>query len=286
MADDIDRSEWGHSQTSKEVLNDFWGKLLEKADYCEKEEIKFFLHCTTLTGKKSIMKSGRLYGGQTGLPARAPLASYDDLKGIWLAISSKDLPRRSPYGTQRMVFRVRDIMTYLGTDLKEGSESDNEDKWDAPESDDDKGKGGKSNKRTTKKKNKGKHRTVNREQKECYLKHKIPTKPKLSVPLLFFECAHYYGSTQYARLLLVRSSDPKADWCREMCKELDIRDNPFLQFLNGRIWTYRSGDMGRDIVVEVLVVGDIVFDQLLEPPSWDEVGTVSRAGFDPRLGVC
>lgn len=285
MADVIDGTEWGVSKIKKETLDEYWGLLLEKADYNDKEEIKFFLHCTTLKGKKSIIKSGRLFGGKTDLPARAPLASYEELKGVWLAISSEDLPRRSPYGTQRMVFRVRDIMTYLGTKPKDGSDVEDDDRWDAPESDGEEAKGGKSKKtrRKEKKKNKG---NVNRKQKECYLKHKIPPKPQLSVPLLFFECAHHYGTTQYARLLLVRSSDPKVEWCREMCKELDIRDNPFLQFLHGRIWTYRSGDSGKSVVVEVLVIGDIVFDQLLEPPIWDEVGTLSRAGFDPRLGVC
>lgn len=286
MAHHIDRTDWGVSRTGKETLDAYWDKLLEKADYNDKEEIKYFLHCTTLKGKKSITKSGKLYGGQTDLPARAPLASYAELKGIWLAISSLEMPRRSPYGTQRMVFRVRDIMTYLGNEMKDGSDSENEDKWDAPECDDEMEKSKKSNNGGCKSKNKKKHRQVNMQQKECYMKHKIPKKPQLSVPLLFFECAHYYGSTQYVRLLLVRSSDPKVEWCHETCKELDIRDNPFLQFLHGRVWTYRSGDSGRGIIIEVLVVGDIIFDQLLEPPTWDEVGTVSRAGFDPRLGIC
>lgn len=179
-------------------------------------------------------------------------------------------------------------MNYLGTELKEGNESEGDDKWDAPESDEDKGKGGKTKKEASKKKDKKKNKgNVNKKQKECYLKHTLPPpKPNLTVPLLFFECAHYYGTTQYVRLLLVRSSDPKAEWCKEMCKELEIRNNPFLQFLHGRIWTYRSSDSGKGIVVEVLLVGDIEFDKLLEPPEWDEVGTVSRAGFDPRLGIC
>lgn len=284
MADDVDRSEWGASGTSRDTLEEYWNKLLEKADYFEKEEIKFFYHCTSLTGKRSIMHCKQLNGGKTDLPAKAPLASYDGLKGVWLAISSKDLPNRSPYGTQRMVFRVKDIFTYMGKDLTE--HSDSEDRWDAEESDEETVGTAQIAKGKAKKRDKKKQRKANKQQKECYLKPRIPDKPKLTIPLLFFECAHFYGSTQYVRLLLVRCTDPKAEWCRETCKELDIHDNPFLQFLNGRIWTYRSGESGKGVVIEVLLVGDIAFDKLLEPPIWDEVGTLPRAGFDPRLGIC
>ena len=289
---DSEKAHWGSSKTSLDTLDSFWDRLLEILEYDnEREEIKYLLHCTTLNGKKSITESSRLYGGATDLPARAPLASYTGLKGIWMAPSPVELPRRSPYGTQRMIFRVGDIIKYLGTKYEESGDDDendvDEDKWDAVQQDDikeTKGKGSKKGK--DKKDRKKKNREVNRKQKDCYLKHKIAQKPELELPLLFFECAHHYGSTQYVRLLLVRASDPKAEWCRQFCKEIELCDNPFFEFETGRVWTYRMGGKGRDIVVELLVVGDIVFDKLRQHPDWDDVGTLSRAGFDPRIGLC
>lgn len=280
-----DRELWGVPRTDKRTLDDYWDKLLEKADHNEREEIKFFLHCTTLKGKKAITKSGCLIGGKTDLPARAPLASYEGLKGTWLAMSTRDLPSRSPYGTQRMIFRVRDIMQYMGM-AEDTTARDSDDTWEAPEDE----LGGRSGRQKTKsgKDKKKKHKPVNSKQKDCYLRHKVTQKPRLTMPLLFFECAHFYGDNQYLRMLLVRESDPKSDWCREMCKEINIHDNPFFQFLNGRLYTYCQSESTKvnQIFIEILVVGDIVFDKLLEPPNWDEVGTLSRAGFDPRLGIC
>ena len=170
---------------------------------------------------------------------------------------------------------------YISDDTDEADD----DKWDSHEADvaeqDAYSKKGKN--KTGGKKAK----PVNRKQKECYLKHKVPEKLKLRDPLLFFECAHYFGSNQYVRLLLVRDSDTKVEWCREFCKELDIRNNPFLEFHYGRIWTYSYSKEGKhNVLVEVLVVGDIVFERLEQPPNWDVVGTMSRSGFDPRLGIC
>ncbi|KAL4235609.1 hypothetical protein ACF0H5_004005 [Mactra antiquata] len=283
----IDRSEWEAPKTSKAMLDEYWDKLLKKADDNEQEEIKFFLHCTTLNGKKSILKCGRLNGGTTTLPDRAPLASYLGMKGIWFAIAPRELPRRSPYGTQRMKFRVRDIMTYLGRPI-DTNDIDEDDQWHATEEDQglEKEKKGKA-KGNKDKKSRKKAQSHLKRQKECYLKHKLPEKQQLSQPMLFFENAHYYGNNQYVRLLLVHPQDPNVEWCLEFCKELDIRDNPFLQFLHGRIYTYRKGEHpNSSIFVEVLVVGDVVFNDLLEPPDWDEVGTMSRAGFDPRNGIC
>lgn len=285
--EDVDRSEWGTSMTSQAMLDEYWEKLLKKADDYEQEEIKFFIHSTTLTGKKSIQKSERLNGGMTDLPARAPLASYCGLKGIWFAMSNRELPRRSPYGTQRMKFRVRDIMTYLGRKIEDKRDSDDDDRWDTSETEPvaDKVRKGKKGNKDKKSRNKSKNHL--KRQKECYLKHKVPEKAQLSQPLLFFENAHHYNNTQYVRLLLIHPLHPNVEWCREFCKELDIRNNPFLHFLHGRIYTYRTGEHPKSgIFIEVLVVGDIVFSELLEPPVWDEVGTLTRAGFDPRCGVC
>ena len=289
------KEEWGSSKTSLDALDTFWGKLLEILEYDnEREEIKYLLHCTTLNGKKAITESGRLNGGATDLPAKAPLASYLGLKGIWMAPSPPELPRRSPYGTQRMIFKVGDMIKYLGTKYEESGEeddsvvnADDEDTWDAVQPDGIKEpKGRVSKKGKDKRERKKKHREVNRKQKECYLKHKVAQKAELELPLLFFECAHHYGSTQYVRLLLVRASDPKVEWCRQFCKEIELCDNPFFEFETGRVWTYRMGGKGRYIVVELLIVGNIVFDKLREHPTWDDVGTLSRAGFDPRIGLC
>ena len=277
---------WGTSKTSLETLDFYWDSVLKIVEFgCEREEIKFLIHCTTLTGKKLIKESGRLIGGSTDLPARAPLASYTGLKGIWMALSPMELPTRSPYGTQQMIFRVGDITKYLGRQYEDESENvEDGDMLDATEEDVHSEKDKKSRK-GKKKERKRKQRNVNRKQKECYLKHKIPEKIELELPLLFFECAHHYGSTQYVRLLLICASDPKVEWCRQFCKEIELCDNPFFEFEKGRVWTYRLTGKARDIVVEVLIVGDIVFDKLREPPSWDVVGTMSRAGFDPKLGL-
>ena len=282
---------WGTSKTSLDTLDSFWEKLLEILEYDnEREEIKYLLHCTTLSGKKAITGSGRLYGGATDLPARAPLASYSGLKGIWMAPSPAELPRRSPYGTQRMVFRVGDVIKYLGTKYENSSDddddNDDDDKWDTGGQDDKKATKGRGSKKGREKRDrKKKQREVIRKQKD-YLKHKIAQKAELDLPLLFFECAHHYGSTQYVRLLLVRASDPKVEWCKQFCKEIELCNNPFFEFETGRVWTYRIGGKARDIVVELLVIGDVVFDKLRQPPDWDDVGTLSRAGFDPRIGLC
>lgn len=279
---------WGTSKTSLDTLDSYWNKLLEVLEYDnEREEVKFLLHSTTLKGKNSIKESGCLYGGPTDLPARAPLASYTGLKGVWMAPSPIELPSRSPYGTQRMVFRVGDIIKHLGTKYEEDTEETNdEEKWDAEDDAEVQPIKGSGTKKGGKKKDrKKKHREVNRKQKECYLKHKIPEKVELELPLLFFECTHHYGSTQYARLLLIRASDPKVEWCKQFCKEIELCDNPFFEFETGRVWTYKLGGRGRDIIVEILVVGDIVFEKLRQPPDWDVVGTLSRAGYDPKIGL-
>ena len=103
------------------------------------------------------------------------------------------------------------------------------------------------------------------------MKHKLVAKAELELPLLFFECAHHYVTTQYVRLLLVRRSDPKVEWCRQFSKEIDLSDNPFFEFETGRVLTYRMKGRIHNIVVEILIVGDIVFSELRQQPKWDEV---------------
>ena len=280
-----DYNEWGHSKTDKATLDEYWDKLLERADKNDKEEIHYFLHCTSQKGRKGIEKSGYIKGGGSDLPAHAPLASYPGLKGTWFALSGKELPTRSPYGTQRMRFKVKDILAYLGTD-GQTEDRDSDDVWDAPEEENTakSGTGGKGQKGKAKGQKKKK---VNPKQKECYLKNKVPQKKAFAMPLLFFECAHFYGNNQYVRLLLVRASDPQVEWCREMCKEIEIYHNPFFQVMHGRLYTYRhSPERSWDVFIEVLLVGDLALDQIQEGPEWDQVGTLTRAGFNPRLGVC
>lgn len=272
---------WGKSITDQNTLELWWDRLMEKCDYLEEEEVKYFYHCTTLKGMDSIQKEEKLNGGYTGLPARAPLASNGDVKGVWVAMSPKELPSRSPYGTQRVVIKVRSLMAQLSTP-RHIDEVESDDRYDAPSDDEDngkkKGKGKKKDKKKTRK-------PVKKNQKDCYLQHRQPEKQKFETPFLFFECAHFYGSTQYVRLILIRQDDELVDWCRETLKEINIRDNPFLGFKWGRIFTYTVSNRKHDVIVETLVVGNIHLDSMTEPPNWDTVGTVSRAGFDPRLGV-
>ena len=85
--------------------------------------------------------------------------------------------------------------------------------------------------------------------------------------------------------MVIRASDPKVEWCKQFCKQIELSDNPFFEFENGRVWTYRTGGKGRNIVVDVLVVGDIIFDKLREPHKWVVVRKMRRAGFDPILGL-
>lgn len=267
---------WNMSRTSLDTLDEWWHNLMGKCDYLEEEEIKFFYHCTTMKGKESIQRDGKLIGGYTDLPARAPLASNYDAKGVWLAMSPKELPLRSPYGTQRVIIKVRALMTQLSTPLETVC-VDSDDQYHAPEPIETL-KGRKKEKKKTRK-------PAKKNQKDCYLKHKLQEKPELQTPLLFFECAHHYGSTQYVRLILIRQDDDLVDWCRETLKEINIKDNPFLCFKWGRIFSYTVSNRKHDIIVETLVLGDITLNKMTELPDWDVVGTVSRAGFDPRLGV-
>ena len=193
-----------------------------------------------------------------------------------------------------MIFEVGDIIQYLMTRHKDNDNNNDEsdqDTRDASEPEDTKTKwNSRSKKKQVKRERKRKSRPVNVRQKECYLKHKIVQPVELEVPLLppllFFECAHYYGSTQYVRLLLVRQSDPKVEWCRQFCKEINLSDNPFFKFDTRKVWTYQMRDRTRSIIVEMLIVGDIIISELCHPPKWDDVGKLTRAGGDPMIGVC
>jgi len=274
-----------YSETSKETLDEWWEEVMKIADYLNQEEIKYFLHCTTLKNKEAILKKETLRGGYTGLPKRAPLASNPEVLGIWIAPSTVERPDRSPYGSHQMRIKVRDLMNFMCGTLDDENDVDDDEKWDA-ESDEEEttSKGGKKGKRKEKKK---KQRPLKKNQKECYAKHKMPQKQQRGdKPLLFFECAHYYGNTQYVRMVLIRASDIHVDWCRVNLKEIDIHSNPLFLWTWGRVFTHTVGDKGRkEVIVELLVIGDILLDKLGEKPAWDTVSKITRAGFDPRLGV-
>ena len=294
MADHEDRKEWGIPGLTKETLDEYWEELLEKAKMNSKEEIHFFYHCTSIKAKADIVENGVILGSPTDMPVFSPLASYKGLIGTWFAVSSRELPSKSPYGSQRALFKVNEFMTYLSTEIKEPEVYDHENRWDAPEELESRSKHKAGGVKTSKKvrDKKKKERPINLRQKECYLKHKLPKpeeEPVLTDPQLFFECAYYYGNTQYIRLLLVRAADPLAIWCEEMCKEIDLFHNPFLQYKNGRIWTRRKGKLTNqsDVTVDVKVVGNIDLTLMPNKPEWDTVSkNMRRAGADPELGIC
>lgn len=281
----------------KDMLEDYWEELLKHADFYEAEEIKFFSHCTSINKKESILKSGRFEGGYTGLPKNAPLASNPDLVGIWLAPSTVDIPQKSPYGTHQMCMKAKDLISYMFQPYVEEVEVDSvsDDRWDAADDSDEetcsggKGRKGKGSKKGKEQKSKKKQRKPKKNQKDCYATgHKSvpPLNPRGEKPSVFFECAHYYGSTQYVRMLLVRAGHPQMNWCIDNLVDVNIHDNPFFQLKWGRLYSYTVQEDGKKgLVVELLVVGDIVLDKLNEKPSWDTVGKLQRAGFDPRVGV-
>ena len=264
------------SETSQEKLTEYWNSLLKHADFLEPEEFKFFLHCTKLSTKEKIVKSGTVRGGLTDLPRRAPLACHSELRGVWLAPATKELPTRSPYGTHRLVFKARDILSYLWRQEKE--QKNEEDVWDAEINE------------TKSKNKKGKHKNNKKSkhaQKDCYkTKDKSHEKNSGPKPLLFFEHAHYYGNTQYVRLILMRGDSEHAAWCHDNLLNLNIHDNPFFKLQWGRVYSYTIGETGkREVMVEILLLDDIRFSELNDMPTWDEVSKTERAGFDPRVGV-
>ena len=165
---------WGISETSLDTLDFYWNELMKVLEYeNEREEIKSLLHCTTPKGKRLIEESGRLRGGSTDYPARAPLASHEGLKGIWMTFSTVELPARSPYGSRMMKFRVGDIINYLSTPYEEGiDEVDEEDEWNVTEDDVRSKQASSSKKEGEQKYCKHKHKKVNRKQQECTVNHK------------------------------------------------------------------------------------------------------------------
>lgn len=209
-----------------------------------------------------------------------------------MAPSSVDLPEKSPYGNHRMCIKAKDLISYMFQSYEEETEANSDEEWHAQSSDDDttgsKGNKGKGGKRGKEGKKKQKQRKPKKNQKECYAtghKSAPPPKQRGNKPMLFFECAHHYGNTQYVRMLLVRAGDPQMNWCIENLKEINIHDNPFFQLKWGRLYS-ANGEHGRkELVVEILIVGDIVMEKFPSKPNWETVGKLQRAGFDPRLGV-
>ncbi|XP_045165049.2 uncharacterized protein LOC123528985 [Mercenaria mercenaria] len=242
---------------SKDKLDEYWRQLSGRIMFKAEEEIVNFCHCTGIKARREIINDGVIYGSETDTPSSAPLASNEELRGTWFSLATNDLPRKSPYGSQRMKIRAEDFMACL---LKNELKLNTND-------------------------------TVNGTDES-----KMPEDSEVTKePLLFFECAHRYGNRRYARLLLVRASDPMITWCKNTCKEISLRDNPVLEYRDGRIWSrahgQRMGVWSRshgqciDVTVEVLVVGDIYLDQVSHGLEWDKVKKSMRAGGDPILGL-
>ncbi|XP_053391017.1 uncharacterized protein LOC128553857 [Mercenaria mercenaria] len=231
----------------KDKLNEYWGGLTEMIKLNKEEDIMYFCHCTRIRARDGITSKGVIYGSSTDFPSSAPLASNEEMTGTWFSLSSAELPSKSPYGTQRIKFPSHDFMSYL----------------------------------TEKGQNTNSNDPINSTGESAMLEDGKVAKE----PMLFFECAHHYGKRQYARLLLVRASDPMVAWCKSMCKEINLSDNPFLKYSNERVRSRAHGSW-IDVTVDVFVAGDIHLDQMKHRPRWDKVGTLTRAGVDPVLGLC
>lgn len=271
----------------QEELNFWWDSLLQKPLDDDNDEMEYFYHCTFKNSMGKIKGSGILEGHFTDIPTKAPL-TVCKVKGVWMALSPKKRPTKSPYGTQRLLVKTSDLIGLLTTRwaVGEGSLVDEDDSWDADDDtiDKRKGKAGKQSSKDKKRKDKQK-----RQQKKQYLKPKYqqPEEPMCKLPLLFFECAHHFDSIQYIRLVLVRSQDEQVIWCKDHLKEIDLEDNPFFKYNRESQKVYsRCKSKGKVVViVEIFIVGDINLNMLPTAPEWDEVGTLSRASGDPEMGV-
>lgn len=96
----------------KKKLEVLYGDLLKYADYRDQQNVKYFVHCTKLTSKKSITEQGLLLGACSDYPVGAPLSKNLDLKGVWFMISLYEgqMMDHSPYGTQRVKIPVGEVM--------------------------------------------------------------------------------------------------------------------------------------------------------------------------------
>ncbi|XP_063401948.1 uncharacterized protein LOC134686202 [Mytilus trossulus] len=109
---------------SKEKLDEYYLKLLEKTEYMNKENMHYFSHCTHLSLKRKICDSGKLLGNSTEMPLRAPLAGNKRIKGVWFEMQPKQLPKYSPYGTKRLIIPADKFMLHMCTKKSDGCVKD------------------------------------------------------------------------------------------------------------------------------------------------------------------
>ncbi|XP_076078991.1 uncharacterized protein LOC143049108 [Mytilus galloprovincialis] len=109
---------------SKEKLDEYYLKLLEKTEYMTKENMHYFSHCTHLSTKRKISDSGKLLGNSTEMPLRAPFAGNKRIKGVWFEMQPKQLPKYSPYGTKRLIIPADKFMLHMSSKNSNGCMKD------------------------------------------------------------------------------------------------------------------------------------------------------------------
>ncbi|XP_061166757.1 phytanoyl-CoA hydroxylase-interacting protein-like [Saccostrea echinata] len=101
--------------TGNKHLEKVWEKLLKIQEFYEMDTVSHFFHCTSKSCKNEILHSRMLRGEITESPELAPLAANTNLKGVWfvLALEERELPKISPYGTQRIRIPASVMMNYM-----------------------------------------------------------------------------------------------------------------------------------------------------------------------------
>lgn len=101
-------------------------------------------------------------------------------------------------------------------------------------------------------------------------------------PLLFFKTAYFFQQcTKYIRMLLIWAWDHHVQCCKENFYEVPLSHNPIRQWKNEKLTSV--GDVHPNLVIEVLVVGDI--DLQMIKRSRYTVRKSSRARTEPTIGV-
>lgn len=310
-------------EIDKKKLEVLYGELLKYADYRDQQNVKYFVHCTKLTSKKSITEQGLLLGSCSDYPVGSPLSKNTNLKGVWFMISLYDgqMMDHSPYGTQRVKIPVGEVMFSMksaienpvdpedqeGIEVKDESEQGAiamETKNELGESDDEENeevelpdeavddcshKGNKKGKgKSRDKKRDRKKRAVERKKEAPTVKLPEPDiKPTRRFALLFFENSyHYAGGSQYVRLVLIKVSDPLVQFCKDNMLEIDLFNNPFFNWNGWKLKTIENDKTSNwRIMVEIFAVGDHFLKSLKKKSNWDECGTHTRASCAPCIGV-
>jgi len=97
-------------------VENYWDKLLQRADENERHEILYFLHVTSKYERKCIERTRRLEGDSTLYPSLAPLAKCLDLKGVWFQLCGLYLSSVSPFGTQQLRISPIKVVEHLTTE--------------------------------------------------------------------------------------------------------------------------------------------------------------------------